>query len=215
MAGPPRRSAATRRLRRDARSRSVAAHRQRGCPAARRRRAATPQLTHRQWELLRLVAAGHTNAQIARRLDLSEGTVRRHLENIYGRLQVSSRTAAVTPRLPRTGSALIDTLTQCQCHTDIGSQISPRLAQIRPICTPTSLPRSESRTAHSGGSARVLLELLADGPGPQRTVGRTLQRRARFCSNMSATSLTRYNVSQLSLPPHRFVRNKAYDPGLN
>ena len=36
----------------------------------------------------------------ARRLGLSEGTVRTHLENIYGRLQVSSRTAAVTRAFP-------------------------------------------------------------------------------------------------------------------
>jgi DNA-binding NarL/FixJ family response regulator len=45
---------------------------------------------------LRLVAAGHTNIQIARRLGISEGTVRTHPENIYDRLQVSSRAAAVT-----------------------------------------------------------------------------------------------------------------------
>jgi len=64
------------------------------------RRRGIPQLTRRQWELLRLVAAGHTNAQIARRLGLSEGTVRTHLQNIYGRLQVSSRTAAVTRAFP-------------------------------------------------------------------------------------------------------------------
>src|SRR5215472_19162605 len=63
---------------------------------AERRRHPSPQLTPRQWELLRLVAAGHTNAQIARRLGLSEGTVRIHLQNIYARLHVSSRTAAVT-----------------------------------------------------------------------------------------------------------------------
>ena len=67
---------------------------------AERRRCGTPQLTPRQWELLRLVAAGHTNAQIARRLGVSEGTVRIHLQNIYGRLQVSSRTAAVTRAFP-------------------------------------------------------------------------------------------------------------------
>ena len=67
---------------------------------AERRRNATPQLTPRQWELLRLVAAGHTNAQIARRVGVSEGTVRIHLQNIYTRLQVSSRTAAVTRAFP-------------------------------------------------------------------------------------------------------------------
>jgi DNA-binding NarL/FixJ family response regulator len=59
-----------------------------------------PQLTPRQWELLRQVAGGHTNAQIARRLGVAEGTVRIHLQNIYGRLQVSSRTAAVTRAFP-------------------------------------------------------------------------------------------------------------------
>jgi DNA-binding CsgD family transcriptional regulator len=67
---------------------------------AERRRRDTPELTQRQWELLRLVAAGHTNGQIARRLGVSEGTVRIHLQNIYGRLQVSSRTAAVTRAFP-------------------------------------------------------------------------------------------------------------------
>jgi DNA-binding NarL/FixJ family response regulator len=46
------------------------------------------------------VAAGHTNAQIARRLSVTEGTVRKHLENIYARLHVSSRTAAVTRAFP-------------------------------------------------------------------------------------------------------------------
>jgi DNA-binding CsgD family transcriptional regulator len=63
---------------------------------AERRRQRRPQLTRRHWDLLNLVAAGHTNAQIARRLDISEGTVRKHMENIYSRLQVSSRAAAVT-----------------------------------------------------------------------------------------------------------------------
>ena len=67
---------------------------------AERRRASVGQLTPRQTDLLRLAADGHTNAQIARRLGLSEGTVRTHLENIYGRLQVSSRTAAVLRAFP-------------------------------------------------------------------------------------------------------------------
>ena len=65
-----------------------------------RRRHPIPQLTPRQKELLHMVAAGHTNTQIARRLGISEGTVGTHLENIYTRLNVSSRTAAVTRAFP-------------------------------------------------------------------------------------------------------------------
>jgi DNA-binding CsgD family transcriptional regulator len=67
---------------------------------AERRRHPVPRLTPRQWDLLKLVAAGHTNAQIARRLGISGGTVGTHLENIYTRLNVSSRTAAVTRAFP-------------------------------------------------------------------------------------------------------------------
>jgi DNA-binding NarL/FixJ family response regulator len=54
----------------------------------------------RQTGLLQLVAAGHTNTQIARLLGISEEAVRTHLENIYERLHVSSRTAAVTRAFP-------------------------------------------------------------------------------------------------------------------
>jgi DNA-binding NarL/FixJ family response regulator len=69
---------------------------------AERRRHPVRRLTPRQTELLSLVAAGHTNTQIARRLGVTEGTVRTHLENIYERLDVSSRTAAVTRAFPGT-----------------------------------------------------------------------------------------------------------------
>jgi len=62
----------------------------------RRRRSSIPQLTARQRQLLRLVAAGHTNGQIARRLSITEATVRKHLEHVFQRLHVTSRTAAVT-----------------------------------------------------------------------------------------------------------------------
>jgi DNA-binding CsgD family transcriptional regulator len=62
---------------------------------AERQRHPGRRLTPRQEDLVHLLAAGHTNTQIARRLGISEGTVRTHLENIYARLHVSSRTAAV------------------------------------------------------------------------------------------------------------------------
>jgi DNA-binding CsgD family transcriptional regulator len=67
---------------------------------AERRRRGTAPLTPRHRELLDLLAAGYTNAQIARRLGISAGTVRIHLQNIYTRLGVSSRTAAVTQAFP-------------------------------------------------------------------------------------------------------------------
>jgi DNA-binding CsgD family transcriptional regulator len=59
-------------------------------------------LTARQRELLQLVAAGHDNTATARRLALSPGTVRNHLENAYARLGVTSRTAAVARAFPDT-----------------------------------------------------------------------------------------------------------------
>jgi DNA-binding CsgD family transcriptional regulator len=46
-----------------------------------RRRAAVPALTSRQWELLRLLASGHNNAEIACEMVVSAHTVRKHLEN--------------------------------------------------------------------------------------------------------------------------------------
>jgi DNA-binding CsgD family transcriptional regulator len=59
------------------------------------RRGREAQLTPRQLEIMRLVAAGHTNTQIGRRLSIAESTVRTHLEHVFDRLQVTSRTAAV------------------------------------------------------------------------------------------------------------------------
>ncbi|MBV9596122.1 MAG: hypothetical protein JOZ87_04620 [Chloroflexi bacterium] len=53
-----------------------------------------PFLTARQVEVLRLVASGLSDREIAAELVLSEKTVGRHLENIFARLSVSSRAAA-------------------------------------------------------------------------------------------------------------------------
>ncbi len=52
-------------------------------------------LTWRQREILHLVALGMPNKQVARQLGISEGTVRKHLENAYERLGVQSRTEAI------------------------------------------------------------------------------------------------------------------------
>jgi DNA-binding CsgD family transcriptional regulator len=51
-------------------------------------------LTRRELEVLRLIAAGHTNKGIAGALCLSERTIDRHVSNILGKLDVPSRAAA-------------------------------------------------------------------------------------------------------------------------
>jgi DNA-binding NarL/FixJ family response regulator len=51
-------------------------------------------LSPRELEVLRLVAAGKSNREIAVALVISEHTVARHVQNIFGKLRVSSRAAA-------------------------------------------------------------------------------------------------------------------------
>ena len=54
----------------------------------------TADLTRREVEILRLVAEGYSNAQLARMLWVTEQTVKFHLSNIYRKLDVSNRTEA-------------------------------------------------------------------------------------------------------------------------
>lgn len=64
--------------------------------------AGTPDaLTERELEILRLAARGLTNKQIGAQLDISDRTVQNHLANTYSKLEVASRTEAVTVALQR------------------------------------------------------------------------------------------------------------------
>jgi DNA-binding CsgD family transcriptional regulator len=54
-----------------------------------------PPLTKREREVMRLVAAGLPSAEIARQLVIVESTVTKHLEHVYRKLGVTSRTAAL------------------------------------------------------------------------------------------------------------------------
>jgi DNA-binding NarL/FixJ family response regulator len=56
---------------------------------------AFPELTEREREVLDLIAQGHNNEAIARRLVLSQKTVRNHVSNIFTKLQVADRAQAI------------------------------------------------------------------------------------------------------------------------
>jgi LuxR family maltose regulon positive regulatory protein len=53
-------------------------------------------LTEREQEVLRLVAKGLSNREIAEALFITLGTVKKHLNNIFSKLDVKSRTQATT-----------------------------------------------------------------------------------------------------------------------
>jgi len=56
---------------------------------------AFPELTEREREVLELIAQGYDNARIARELVISPKTVRNHVSNIFNKLQVVDRAAAI------------------------------------------------------------------------------------------------------------------------
>ncbi len=55
----------------------------------------TPSLTERELEVIKALAQGKSNKEIARDLDISEKTVRNHTSNIYKKLHIFDRTQAV------------------------------------------------------------------------------------------------------------------------
>ncbi len=59
------------------------------------------ELSEREMEVLRLIAAGNANKEIAAQLQLAEDTVKRHVTNILSKLAANDRTHAVTIALKR------------------------------------------------------------------------------------------------------------------
>ena len=58
-------------------------------------------LTEREMTVLRLVASGQSNKEVANSLELSEKTVKNHLRNIFHKLHVYDRTQAVVLAIRR------------------------------------------------------------------------------------------------------------------
>ncbi|MEV0581433.1 response regulator transcription factor [Nonomuraea sp. NPDC050310] len=67
----------------------------------RRMRDPGPALTAREIEILELLARGAGNKEIAKALFITEATVKTHLNHVYGKLGVDTRTAAVTAAVER------------------------------------------------------------------------------------------------------------------
>ena len=63
-------------------------------PAATSSAAEAAELTNRERQILQLVAEGHSNAQLAKMLWVTEQTVKFHLSNVYRKINVSNRTEA-------------------------------------------------------------------------------------------------------------------------
>ncbi len=63
--------------------------------------APSPGLSSREREVLTLAAQAYTNAQIGSQLDIAEGTVKRHLRNIFSKLGAISRIDAVNKAVDR------------------------------------------------------------------------------------------------------------------
>ena len=134
-------------------------------------------LTAREVEVLRLVAAGRSNREIAARLVISEHTVARHVQNIFAKLGVSSRTAAsafafaARPRLtpggqnrPRTrrsrlvdpgdASALGHLASQGESHVDRRRLDMYVIVQHQIKDPPTAFPRGVSADQERGRARR-------------------------------------------------------------
>jgi len=64
-------------------------------------RMATEQLTNREQDVLEQIVRGKSNMEIGIELDISEATVKTHINNLLGKLGVSDRTQAVTAAIQR------------------------------------------------------------------------------------------------------------------
>ena len=92
-------------------------------PPPRPERPTVDPLTERELEVLKLVAHGKSNREIADQLVVSEGTVRTHVSNILSKLHLASRTQATLFALREGLTSLDDAgISLADGHSDLQSE---------------------------------------------------------------------------------------------
>jgi DNA-binding CsgD family transcriptional regulator len=101
----------------------------------------TSQISEREREILRLVATGATNQQIAYQLNISVNTVKVHLRNIFGKIGVTSRTEA-TLYAVRSGLVQLGEATTTTAVAEPGDEIEPLVAVLEDASAPADEPNT-------------------------------------------------------------------------
>ena len=125
-----------------------------------------PQLSEREREILRLVATGATNQQIAVQLNISANTVKVHLRNIFGKIGVASRTEATVYAI-KSGLVSMDAVTTViSSHPDNAPVMPDSLDAPSTYQPPISPVTKAARWQHAqhyimAGAVIVLLAVIS------------------------------------------------------
>lgn len=95
---------------------------------------ATPALTDREGQIMRLVSEGLSNKEIARRLKLTDGTIKVHLHRIFQKLEVSNRTVLATlaiSQVHKLDAPYEDGETSFEASPGTGSAVADEIKSIR------------------------------------------------------------------------------------
>jgi DNA-binding CsgD family transcriptional regulator len=145
----------------------------------------TNQLSEREREILRLVASGLSNQQIANQLGISVNTVKVHLRNVFSKIGVASRTEA-TMYAVRAGIVTVDRAEPALLSTapdepvavepapaETAATLEPELAlESAPPLAQTSQPTLEPAAAdHLSSAAELSQELVITQPLVRQRVG--------------------------------------------